>query len=156
MYVSVSPMGFAGDLPANMPCFDDDACQEGLHCCSLGIPGVMDICMTPGDCATTIMKIGCEQGGGSWSGGGCHYPSPEIPIPPPDPVTPGGGGRPAGPGPSIPGRVPPPPPPPPAQKVEPGKKLLGVDPLILGAGAVVLGVVGLAVMKKKKKKGGPR
>jgi hypothetical protein len=136
-----------------------DECQEGLMCCDVSgqVPGTLPLCLPPGECATLSLKIGCEQGGGSWSGGGCHYPSPEVPEAPPEPVIPGGyvGPPPSGPGPSIPGRVTPP-----AAKEKPAlpgdKKILGVDPLILGAGVVVLGVVGLAVMKKKKKKRGPR
>jgi hypothetical protein len=151
MYVTVRSRGFSGDLPANMPCQETDDCASGLQCCSLG-PGLLDLCMTPGDCATTTLKIACEKSGGTWndSTGGCDYgAAPWVaPEPPPAPVTP-----PPGPGPSVPPSPGPSPAPAPAPTPEPKP---WEDPLILGAGAVVLGVVGLAVMKKKKKKKGKR
>jgi hypothetical protein len=118
-------------------------------CCSL--PG-LDVCLTPDDCAEGTLSAACVGSGGRWNEvtKGCDYGAPTPPpAPAPPPVTPsgpapsGGGGAP-----SVPGRAAPAPAPAPSVSKA---SILGMDPLLLGAGAVLLGVVGYAATRKKKK-----
>jgi hypothetical protein len=148
MYVSV-PRGFAGDMPAGIPCATPDACQDGLMCCTLNEG--FDVCMTPSGCAEGQLSVACVKTGGRWNEvtKGCDYSTPTAP-PAPAPVTPSGPApsypSPGG-APSVPGRTSPPP----AAKPAPSKALtLGMDPLLLGAGVVLVGVVGFAATRKKK------
>jgi hypothetical protein len=136
----------AGELPAGMPCPGElaDQCAPGLQCCDVSgqVPGMLPLCKDPGECATLILKIGCEQGGGTWADGGCRYPTAPEPAPPPVPTGP----APTGPAPSVPG--------PPAAKPTPAAMPTAEwwkDPLVLGAGVALVGIVAIAATRKKKK-----